>query len=334
MMIAGIDLGGTKVAVTLASQEGRALRLRTQVARSGPTTAIAEQAFHLLEEACKRMACTFADVQAVGISSCGPFVKKGPYKEVSGPNLCGGMGGNNPWSFTNDWVSIPLESYFVDHFKKVVMENDGVAALQAERLFGAAQSSSHCAYATWSTGLGFGLCVDGHLLAGKNGNAGHAGHTFISDRNEVACGCGNQGDAEAMLAGNGLERAWGRPAPEVFALAKQGDAQALGLVDQAVNLYASLLYNLFVTLDLELITIGGSVFLNNQDILLPRLRQALATGPRKGMAAMLDGAQLLPAQLGNHVADLGALAMAMPEEWVESWRQQKPWENFAEQIAL
>ena len=50
-----------------------------------------------------------------------------------------------------------------------------------------------------------GLCVDGHVLRGKNGNAGHAGHMFVSDNHDALCGCGNIGDVEGLIAG--MERA-------------------------------------------------------------------------------------------------------------------------------
>jgi glucokinase len=64
----------------------------------------------------------------------------------------------------------------------------------------------HCAYVTWSTGIGLGLCVDGHVLRGKNGNAGHAGHSFVTDNQDALCGCGNTGDVEGMIAGNAIAR--------------------------------------------------------------------------------------------------------------------------------
>jgi glucokinase len=101
-------------------------------------------------------------------------------------------------------------------------ENDAVAALEAERRWGALQGLDHCAYVTWSTGIGVGLCVDGRVLRGKNGNAGHAGHMFVSDDDSAAlCGCGNMWAMWRQCHGGGLvsqrfgfrtpQRCWTRP---------------------------------------------------------------------------------------------------------------------------
>ena len=78
---------------------------------------------------------------------------------------------------------------------------DTVAALQAEHRWGALQGFAHCAYVTWSTGIGAALCVDGQVLLGKNGNAGHLGHSLVQDKLDDACGCGNAGDVEAFCGG-------------------------------------------------------------------------------------------------------------------------------------
>ena len=56
----------------------------------------------------------------------------------------------------NDWTFIPLEAPLRAQFSTVVIENDCIAALTAERCFGAAQHEPNCSYVTWSTGIGFG----------------------------------------------------------------------------------------------------------------------------------------------------------------------------------
>jgi glucokinase len=64
----------------------------------------------------------------------------------------------------NDWTSAVLEAPLREAFAGVRVENDGIAALQAERRWGALQGVDNCAYVTWSTGIGTGLCVDGQVL--------------------------------------------------------------------------------------------------------------------------------------------------------------------------
>ncbi len=114
-----------------------------------------------------------------------------------------------------------LELPLLERFSQVRVENDCVAALAAERRWGALQGIDHCAYVTWSTGIGMGLCVDGRLLRGKNGNAGHGGHMFVSDNDEALCGCGNVGDVEALVAGNAIARRFGSDAATLLQRARQ-----------------------------------------------------------------------------------------------------------------
>jgi glucokinase len=65
------------------------------------------------------------------------------------------------------------------------------------------------------------------------------------------------------------------------------------------------LYNLIVTLDLQRISIGGSVFWHHRAWLLPKLRAEVAGK----LPALTEGCELVPAGLGERVGDFGALAL-------------------------
>jgi len=185
------------------------------------------------------------------------------------------------------------------------VENDCVAALEAERRWGALQGFEHCAYVTWSTGIGMGLCVDGRVLRGKNGNAGHAGHMFVSDNDDALCGCGNVGDVEALIAGNALARRFGTDAARLLERAKSGEPEARATVDELCRVMGRALYNLIVILDLQRISLGGSVFWNHRDYLLPRLAAQLAGK----LPALTAGSELVSAGLADRVGDYAALAL-------------------------
>lgn len=325
--IAGVDLGGTKMAVTLANRTGIVCKLQAPVVTTGAPTALAEQAWDLIAQLCTQQGLARSEVSAVGILTCSPFVKVrqadgNVMREVAAPNLCGGMAGN-PYGLANDWKHFPLESYFVDKVPRVVMENDGVAILAAERTFGALRGSDHCAYATWSTGVGFGLCVDGKLLAGKRGNAGHGGHMFVSEDRSTQCGCGNAGDLEAQISGKALARLWqiatNNPAAttqDLFSAASQNNTSAVEIIKQAASRMGAALYNLTVILDLERIALGGSVFMHHQALLLPMLQAQL----QRGMGALTQGVELVPTALGDHAGDLGALSLVIPADWVAGFK--------------
>jgi glucokinase len=211
----------------------------------------------------------------------------------------------------NDWRTAVLEAPLKAAFPVVRVENDGVGALEAERRWGALQGVANCAYVTWSTGIGMGLCVDGHILRGKNGNAGHAGHTFVSDNADALCGCGMVGDVEALVAGNAIPRRFGAHgftnAATLFAAARAGQPQAVDVVEDLCRVMGRTLFNMTATLDLERIAMGGSVFWHNRDYLLPKL-QAFVAGK---LPALTDGLLIVPAGLGERVGDFAALALVM-----------------------
>lgn len=313
-MRACIDIGGSKVAVSLAADAPGADGLPSlQARRSEPTvttgepTALAQQVLRLVDEACTAVGVAPASVVQAGVSSCGPFVLEAGQLALAAPNLCGGIAGPAR-GLPNHWTALPLQAPLAQRFRHLRIENDCVAALEAERRWGALQGQDHCAYVTWSTGVGVGLCVDGHVLRGKHGNAGHAGHMLVSDDPTGAlCGCGNLGDVEALVAGNAIARRFGAPPADVLARAEAGDAAALAQVGELCRVLGRMLYNLVVTLDLQRISLGGSVFWHHRVLLLPLL-QAQVDGR---LAALTAGALLVPAGLGEQVGDYAALALTV-----------------------
>ena len=317
-MKACVDIGGTKVAVSLVSDDldlqlappldSLQARRAEPTATTGATDAVAQQILRMLSAACDEVGIQTQDIQAVGVSSCGPFVMNAGLIELAAPNICGGLAGPAR-GLPNNWTSALLEAPLRQVFANLRIENDGIGALQAERRWGALQGFNHCAYVTWSTGIGCGLCVDGRILHGKNGNAGHAGHLFVSDNNDALCGCGNVGDVEALVGGNAIARRFGaqgyQDAASLLMKARAGEAAAIAIVDALCRVMGRALYSLVITLDLERISLGGSVFWHNRDYLLPRLQAQIAGK----LPALTGGFELVPAGLGAQVGDFAALAL-------------------------
>jgi glucokinase len=310
-----VDLGGTKLAVTLANSSGLCAKRVEPTAKEGKNDALALQIIRMIGESCLEAGFKQLEIDAIGVSSCGPFVLNKGMVELAAPNICGGMAGKAR-GLPNDWqtalLETPLRAHF-QHVRHLRVENDGIGALEAERRWGALQVNgkpmANCAYVTWSTGIGTGLCVDGHVLRGKNGNAGHAGHMFVSTNNDALCGCGNIGDLEGMVAGNAIPRRFSAQgftdSATLFIAAKADNTQATAIIDKLCDDMGRALYNLIVTLDLERISIGGSVFWHHRDYLLPKLK-AVIQGKLPSLTA---GCELVPAGLGNQVGDWGALAL-------------------------
>lgn len=293
-MKACVDIGGTKVAVSLADGRRLAFKRTEPTVKSGAPDALARQVIRMVRAATAEAGVPH--VEAVGVAACGPFVLDAGQIALAAPNLCGGIAGPLR-GLDNDWTCAALEGPLREVFAQVRIENDAVAALEAERRWGALRGIAHCAYITWSTGIGVGLCVDDRVLHGKHGNAGHAGHMY-TDAAETLCGCGNRGDVESLVAGSAIARRWAVDAARLFSQEPTA-AQELGRV------MARMVHNLVVTLDLQRIALGGSVFWHQQALLLPLLRQQLGQGTR----ALCETVELVPAGLGMAVGDLAALAL-------------------------
>jgi glucokinase len=310
--VACVDIGGTKVAVNIVDAQGSRGKVIEPTATSGQNDALAQQIIRLIAQSCTIAGVQVGDIARVGVSSCGPFVLSHGLVELAAPNICGGLAGKAR-GLPNDWHTALLEAPLRAAFKQVRVENDGIGALEAERRWGALQIDgvplANCAYVTWSTGIGTGLCVDGHVLRGKNGNAGHAGHLFVSSNSDALCGCGNMGDVEGLVAGNAIARRFAAlgyvDAAALFVAAYAGDKRAIALIDELCEVMGRMLYDLIATLDVQRISIGGSVYWHHRDYLLPRLR-AYVQGK---LPALTDGCELVSAGLGERVGDFGALAL-------------------------
>jgi glucokinase len=317
--IAGLDIGGTKIAATVANAEGVLARVMELTVKIGKPDALGRQALALIQTACEQAGTTMDAIDVLGVSSCGPFATIDGMLGLAAPNICGGTSGQA--DLPNDWTVIPLEKILREQFSTVVIKNDCVAALVAERTFGALRDEPNCVYATWSTGIGFGICVDGHVLRGKHGNAGHAGHMLMDIQSNAICGCGNRGDLEAMISGRNINTQFGIPSPDLFASAHTGNTAAREVAVQTAQWFGRALYNLAVTLDTSTFAIGGSVWNHHAHWLAPIVQSEITTR----MPALTQGVTILPAALGAVTTDIGALSLVMPADWTARWQVTSPW---------
>jgi len=100
------------------------------------------------------------------------------------------------------------------------VDNDAKALALGEGWKGAAAGARDFIAMVVSTGVGGGIVLDGRLLDGADGNAGHVGHVIVEPDGRL-CACGARGCLEAEASGPSITAATGRPAveagPEVVA---------------------------------------------------------------------------------------------------------------------
>ncbi len=232
--VLAVDIGGTKLAAALVADDG-SIVAADRVAT--PDSDQAEDVFEALVTLVDRVRSRSAMSPAVcGVGCGGPMLPDG--ETVSPLNI-------------RAWHRFPLRDRLAAATGlAVAVDNDAKALALGEGWLGAARGVDDYLAMVVSTGIGGGIVLNGRLLDGALGNAGHIGHLVV-EPNGRRCVCGGQGCLEAEASGMSIESFTGHPAAE----ASDADRRHCGmLVGRAVASVANLL-------DLELAVVGGSVAL-------------------------------------------------------------------------
>ncbi len=156
------------------------------------------------------------------------------------------------------WRDFPLRDRLQDllatlvptRYVPVKLDNDAKAFALGEGWIGAAKGERNFIALVVSTGIGGGIVLDGRLLDGETGNAGHIGHLIVEPGGRT-CHCGARGCLEAEASGTGIAEATG-------ALAEEASPEVIErtgrLVGRAIGSVANLC-------DFKLAVIGGGVAL-------------------------------------------------------------------------
>jgi glucokinase len=158
---------------------------------------------------------------------------------------------------------------------------------------------------TWSTGIGSGLILDGRLYSGAHGSAGEVGHMVLDPAGPL-CACGLHGCTEAYASGASIARLTGRPASDVFAAARRGEAEAKAVVDRAARMVGQALMNLANLVDPELIVMGGGIT-SSWSLVRQTLYEPIRSSP---FITPNRRPRLVKAGLGSAVGLVGAVEWA------------------------
>ena len=178
----------------------------------------------------------------------------------------------------------------------VFVDNDAKALALGEGWLGAAQGETDYIAMVVSTGVGGGIVLDGRLLDGAAGNAGHIGHVVVVPDGRP-CVCGSRGCLEAEVSGTAIAARTGAPAADAPREERERAGRLVGL---AVGSTAALL-------DLRLALVAGSVALGYGDDFFAAAQAELDRTARIEFAL---GATIRPAALGADGPLVGAAAVA------------------------
>ncbi len=315
---AGVDIGGTKVAVALGTAAGQLLAsgsiaISTEQEPAplseGSPGCVLERTAQLIE--CLADRCG-AKPAALGVGLPGLVnVSTGTAEFL--PNLPGNWKGAQVANILGQRIG-----------KNVYILNDARLATLGEYVFGAGRTAANMLLVTVGTGIGGGLILDGRLRLGLHGGAGEVGHqTIVPDG--LPCGCGSRGCLETLASGPALaaggtallqqdraphlrELAKGRPVtPKLMvAAAAAGDTLVANEIERAARYLGIGIANAISITAVELVVITGGMSALGELLLQP-VREVIRDRVR-----MFPGEEVRVAcsELGDRAGVFGGIALA------------------------
>jgi glucokinase len=305
--LGGIDIGGTKIAVAIASTDGQVVGRR-----SFPTDhdrSPHDSMNHTLESLVNLAKERHGQLASIGIGCAGPL------DFALGHVL-------TPPNMPRSWWQFPLRPFVEDKLRlPVALENDANAAALGEHLYGAGRGYSDLVYLTISTGIGVGI-IAGDKLVHRLGEGGH----LTVQPGGALCACGARGCMETLCSGTGIARRAREQlqsggiskmldmagdikevtAKTVEDAAREGDVVATEVWRETIDLLAIGIGSIITLLSPQAVILGGGVGAGAGEFLLQPLRDALKE--RVHIISMQE-VSVLQAGLGNDSVIHGALVL-------------------------
>ncbi|MNB71819.1 Glucokinase [compost metagenome] len=315
---AGLDIGGTKTLICLTDHNGAIQaehKLETKLSRDPRQFFL--WLFGELDRLCRTYGSSLTELAGIGIGLPG-VMNESTGIVSSAPAL----------NWPNEDIRPIISRYYSG---VVVLDNDVNMAALGEQAAGAAAGAEHFMMITVGTGIGGALFLNGQLYRGARYSAGEIGYLNLGPgANEgIDVHTGDKpedsefGPFELAVSGTGIGRQAAKlvqdasvttlitklasgtvpEARHVFEAARQGDDAAASILNRAYDLMAVTIKNILITLDLELIVLGGGVVEKNVGYEAEIARRISRYTPQTSVP-------IRRAKLGNSAGAIGAAAAA------------------------
>ena len=297
-LLAGVDVGGSKIAVVLATRDLDPVARHTIETGVGDAGYAVNRIAEAVDATLALAGRTTADLAAIGVGV---------------PGRVDPVAGRVTLAVNLGWHDLPLVRLVAERYGlPVQIENDvraAAAGLHERRVL---PDVGDLAYLSIGTGISAGVVLHGQLHRGVRGLAGEIGHVVL-DPSGPRCQCGLRGCFEAVASGRAvgvraeaaLEAGAAsslyehRPvtAVDVYREAAAGDALALQIADTAGRWVARAVHELVMTYDVRRVVLGGGVTGAGETFLAPVLRalEELRAGSELAREALPpDVVHLLP----------------------------------------
>jgi glucokinase len=287
----GVDLGGTNIKIVVIANDGDVLEYLTcETADSdGSWAQTIKQNLELIQKQRGQSPCH------IGLAAPGLAAKDGRSIAYMQGRLKGLQG------FV--WQDF-LES-------RVVVLNDAHAALLGEVWRGAAQGYRNAILLTLGTGVGGAVLVEGRLIKGQIGRAGHLGHVSVNSDGSPDI-VNAPGSLEQMIGNYNIsERSGGRfTSTRLLVEAHlRGDRDATTIWLRSVHHLGAAIASFINAFDPEIVIVGGGIAQAGPALFDP-LRKEL---DRFEWRPMGHTVQVIPAALGEKAGAIGAAYHAIRE---------------------
>lgn len=265
MALLGIDLGATKLAAAIFSEEGNMLYRESVRLGTREGSAVGKFVTDKIKRLLKADGLQDNRITSIGISV--PGISRTKTGTVWAPNIPG-------------WTDYPLLSEVKKISKEipVVIDSDRACYILGELWQGNAKGCRNAIFLAVGTGIGAGILVNGDILRGSNDIAGAIGWMALSRpfRNRYhECGCfeyhaSGKGIAnvtkdlireeknyKGVLGKKKIEKITSQDLFEAYA---KGDQLAVKVIEQCIEYWGMAVANLVSLFNPEKIIFGGGVF--------------------------------------------------------------------------
>lgn len=306
----GIDIGGTTVKMGFFRTEGTILdtwEIPTRTEENGKY--ILTDIASAVEKKLKEKDISRLEVEGIGIGVPGPVGSDGTVLK------CVNVG----WGIFN----VENELGQITGLK-VKAGNDANVAALGEMWQGGGKGYKDMVMVTLGTGVGGGIIIQEHILAGINGAAGEIGHIPMRDDETETCGCGKKGCLEQYASATGVVRMTEKyldrhqevgtilremtpfSAKDIFDAAKKGDKVALAMVDETGCMLGKALASIACVVNPEVFVIGGGMA-KAGNILLDAIQKYYT---QYAFHAVCE-TKFKPAELGNNAGIYGGVRLVL-----------------------
>ncbi len=301
----GVDIGGTKTAVALFDERDATLARATAATPAAEgAAAVVAGVLELAARVLAEPAAAGTRLSAIGVGTAGVVAPDGRTIAAATEALPG-------------WAGTPLAALLEDALgSPTTLLGDVQAFLAGELAAGAALGARSAVAVMAGTGIGGAIAVEGAVVRGGHGAAGHIGHVPVAAAEGRRCPCGAWGHVEAVASGPAMTallrrdpaHAAARDLRAVSAAAADGDPAARTVLRRGGGALGAALAGVVNTLDPDVVVLSGGVLDAG-----PWYEDALRAELASRALPLLRGTRVVRAALGADAVLLGAVSRAAVE---------------------